>query len=72
VTAAVICTTTFETLARNAARDLGMPGLPLVVVQHPLGGLRREEVETRVLRATEQLAALLGSRPGGAAEGGSR
>jgi hypothetical protein len=58
VTAAVICTTTFEGLARSAARDLGIPGLPLVVVQHPLGGLRPEEVGGRVLRATEQLAAL--------------
>jgi hypothetical protein len=62
-TAAVICTTTFEGLARNAARDLGMPTLPLIVIQHPLGGLRIEEVSSRVRGAAEQLAGVV--RPAG-------
>jgi hypothetical protein len=55
----VICTTTFEGLARRAAQALGAPALPLVVIQHPLGGLRVEEVGSRVQQAAEQLAGLL-------------
>jgi hypothetical protein len=59
----VICTTTFEGLARRAAQALGAPALPLLVVQHPLGGLPVEDVGSRVRQATEQLAALV--RPAG-------
>jgi hypothetical protein len=55
----VICTTTFEGLARRAAEALGAPGLPLLVIQHPLGGLRVDEVGSRVDQASEQLAGLL-------------
>jgi len=61
----VICTTTFEGMAQRAAQALGMAGLPLVVVQHPLGGLRADEVTGRVREATERLAPLI--RPAGEA-----
>jgi hypothetical protein len=60
----VICTTTFEGLARRAADALGAPGLPLLVIAHPLGGLRVEEVGSRVRQASEQLAGLLRPAPG--------
>ena len=39
-----ICSTRFETLARMTATGLGMPDLPLVIVQHPIGGISAEEV----------------------------
>ncbi len=56
----MICTTTFESMAARAASSLGMAALPLVVIQHPLGGLRAEEVAGRVREATERLRALVG------------
>lgn len=59
--AGVICTTTFEDMARRAARALGMDGLPLVVIGHPLGGLRPAEVQERVREAAGRLAALMGA-----------
>jgi surfactin synthase thioesterase subunit len=63
VAAAVICTTAFEGMARRAAEALGMGTLPLVVIGHPLGGLRAEEVEARVREAAERLAALVAGPP---------
>ena len=35
--------------------------LPLLVIQHPLGGEKPESVSRRALQAVEQLASLLGS-----------
>jgi hypothetical protein len=45
-----------------------MTGLPLLVVQHPLGGEQPESVVRRAHQAVEQLLALLGTTP---AESGS-
>jgi hypothetical protein len=56
----VICTTTFEGMARRAAQALGMATLPLVVVQHPLGGLQADEIMGRVREASERLGRLVG------------
>ena len=39
-----ICTDRFEVLALATAKNIGMPGLPLVIVPHPPGGLKPEEV----------------------------
>jgi hypothetical protein len=39
---------------------LGIAGLPLLVVQHPLGGERPESVVRKAHQAVEQLASLLG------------
>ena len=39
---------------------LGISGLPLLVVQHPLGGERPEAIARRALQAVEQLASLIG------------
>jgi len=40
---------------------LGAMALPLLVIQHPLGGEKPESVSRRALQAVEQLASLLGS-----------
>lgn len=53
-----ICSTEFAALGRAEAEALGMPDLPLAVIQHPLGGLAAEAVRQRaaaVLNAVEQL-----------------
>ena len=38
---------------------LGVTGLPLLVVQHPLGGEKPEGVKRRAHQAVEQLSSLL-------------
>ncbi len=44
----------------SAERDgLGMPGLPVLVIGHPLGGLRVDEVSTRVAEAVDAFAKLI-------------
>lgn len=45
-------------VSQLAAR--GVAGLPLLVIQHPLGGERPEGVARRAHQAVEQLGALLG------------
>lgn len=55
VAAAVICSRPFETLARGQARVHGYPDLPLVVIDHPLGGVDIEGVRIRAGQAAEQL-----------------
>jgi len=39
---ATICTTAFEPLAKAQLKAMGMPGLPYVVVPHPVGGRKPE------------------------------
>ena len=41
---------------------LGITGLPLLVVDHPLGGERAEAVARRAVQAVEQLTGLIGHR----------
>ena len=52
----------FQRLALGEMAALGAAGLPLLVVDHPLGGELAEGVGRRVAQAVEQLAAMLGSR----------
>ena len=61
--AVVVTTTAFEALAHHEAHTLGMEALPLLVVDHPLGGEPPERIEARATRAASQLLAHLGSRP---------
>jgi hypothetical protein len=42
--------------------SLGATGLPLLVVEHPLGGVSAEGVSLRVAQAAEQLGAVLGGQ----------
>jgi hypothetical protein len=58
--AVVVTTTAFETLAHHEAHTLGMEALPLVVIEHPLGGEPAESVADRAARAVTQLVARLG------------
>ena len=53
-----ICSSEFVALGRAEAEALGIPDLPLAVIQHPLGGLAVEEVSQRatsVQNAVEEL-----------------
>jgi hypothetical protein len=53
------CTEPFVELARGQAAALGRPELPLVTLEHPVGGLPDEEVDLRAARALPQLRRLL-------------
>ena len=56
---ATICTDEFVSLGRTEAQALGMPGLPLVVIPHPLGGLRPEEVRAKAEGAIDEIVYVL-------------
>jgi len=58
----LITTTVFQRLARGEMAALGAAGLPLLVIEHPLGGETPEGVSRRVAQAVEQLGAMLGGR----------
>jgi hypothetical protein len=59
--AVVVTTTAFERLARHEAHTLGMEDLPILVIDHPLGGEPPERVAEKAARAVAQLATRLGS-----------
>jgi len=46
-------------LAIGELQALGVAGLPLLVIDHPLGGEKPEGVSRRARQAFEQLASLL-------------
>jgi hypothetical protein len=50
-----LCTEAFIGLAREESRALGMPELPIAIIQHPLGGLKGEQVAQRAREALEQV-----------------
>jgi len=52
----------FQRLALGEMAALGATGLPLLIVQHPLGGEASEGVSRRIAQAVEQLGAMLGAR----------
>src|SRR2546430_412406 len=56
----LIATSAFQGLAVSELGALGVSGLPLLVVEHPLGGERPEGVVRRAHQAVEQLASLIG------------
>jgi hypothetical protein len=58
--AGLIGTTAFQGLAVSELTSLGVAGLPMLVIQHPLGGERPESVARRAEQALEQLASLIG------------
>lgn len=57
--AAVICSRPFATLAKNQARVQGVADLPLIVIDHPLGGLDPAAVRGRFEQALPQVLAEL-------------
>jgi hypothetical protein len=54
-------TTAFQRLAVSEMASLGIAGLPLLIVEHPLGGERPEGVSRRAHQVVEQIAALIGT-----------
>lgn len=42
-----ICTDAFAGLARDEAKNLGMPDLPLVIIKHPIGGESPDVIRRR-------------------------
>jgi len=55
-----IVTDAFRPLAAAQARSRGHAGLALMVVSHPVGGLRPPELVGRTAEAVSQLAPTLG------------
>ena len=56
---AVVCSTAFQKLGQTQAKIFGVPDLPLLIIQHPLGGLDLESVKGRAEVATPQLVKLI-------------
>ncbi|HEV8142309.1 MAG TPA: hypothetical protein VGQ77_05590 [Methylomirabilota bacterium] len=56
----MIGTTVFQRLAVGEMTSLGITGMPLLLVEHPLGGERPEGVTRRAVQAIEQLVGLIG------------
>ena len=55
----VVCTSPFLDSAHIHARILGRPDFQPIVVAHPLGGLKPEQVSQRAAAAEEQIVAAL-------------
>lgn len=58
----VLCTEDFAILGLSEARALGMAGLPVVLLPHPLGSLPLETVQARGRALVEEVSAAL-ARP---------
>ena len=50
-----LCTDAFVGLAREEAKNLGMPDLRIAVVKHPLGGQNKEGIKDRSMVALDQV-----------------
>ena len=59
VIAAVVCSDTFLKLGGAQAKVFGVPDLPLLKIQHPLGGLQMDKVKERAAIALPQLIAVV-------------
>ena len=53
--AAVVCSDSFMRLGTAQAKVFGVPDLPLLKIEHPLGGLNMEKVRERAAIALPQL-----------------
>ena len=67
----MIATTAFQGLAVSELSALGVAGLPLLVIEHPLGGERPDAVARRSQQALEQLASLISGASGEVGRGGA-
>lgn len=63
----VICTTAFAIEAKARGRSLGMPRVPLVLVEHPVAALSPEESRARADSIYDQIVAALTDPAGSAA-----
>ena len=55
----VVCSTPFERLGQSQAKVFGVPDLPLMMIQHPLGGVPIDEVRARAEQALPKVLALI-------------
>ena len=53
--ATVVCSDSFMKLGTAQAKVFGVPDLPLLKIQHPLGGLNMDKVRARAAVAVPQL-----------------
>ena len=60
--AGLIATTAFQGLASSEIAALGVVGLPLLIVDHPLGGERPENIARKAVQAFEQLRSFGGRK----------
>ncbi len=58
---AMMCTDEFSTLGQHEAASLGMPSLPLALVQHPLGGQQVEHIRQKAAMAIGRVVQILTS-----------
>jgi hypothetical protein len=58
----VICSDEFAPLGRAESRTLGMPGLPIAVIPHPLAGNKPDEVKHKATVIADEVVAIL-TRP---------
>ena len=57
--AAVVCSDTFMKLGTAQAKVFGVPDLPLLKIEHPLGGLNMDKVIERAAVALPQLIKMI-------------
>ncbi|MCY4231694.1 MAG: hypothetical protein OXF26_12645 [Alphaproteobacteria bacterium] len=57
--AAVICTEPFEVTAHNIARTMGLPDYPFIMVEHPIGSRRADEIRILAEEAYRQALPIL-------------
>jgi hypothetical protein len=60
----VVATEEFMALAREAARDRGLPDARIVAVAHPVGGVGESALRERADHAADAVLALLGGGAG--------
>ena len=63
-----MCTDEFHALGKSEADILGMPGLPLVIIPHPMAKRRPDEVAEVAVDAADEVIAVLTGDPAALAE----
>ncbi|MQA86151.1 MAG: hypothetical protein GEV03_16340 [Streptosporangiales bacterium] len=58
----LFCTTPFVQMARTVTSALGAPGLRIVEIAHPLGGLREADLQQRADAAIQAVRELFATR----------
>lgn len=56
---ATICTTAFVNLARATAQGLDMPGVPIILLPHPIGGRSQDALDRLIEDAMNDMVAAL-------------
>ena len=58
--ALTICSTAFTRIGKMQSKALGMPQMPIVVIDHPFGSRSREEVRVMAGHCADEVAKLTG------------